>query len=371
MVQIPRAKMEEYLNSRLYPEDNSTISPPLTASSCRILLERLGNFPIYAHTYAFFFHFKYGILSPKDLIDYAHGNGLRGCALHVHDGGKSSLAQMRKKQRQQFGRYATFHNIRLSLETSHTDRAHIDELVSIALDTGCRDARVYSRYQGHLSQILKTIGEDMKYMAEMADRHDMAFYFEQHEDLKALELASLIAENGHPHLGLLYDFTNMLNAYEMPLNALRDMAPYIRQVHVKGGRRVVEAKGWGQKGVLFCSAEDELPAERMLYELLMLGEKKPQVKAFIMEQEVGYYAPPFRWPTQEQDPFIPHRDPSETMVPASQDPVQICQDEKQHAGDMIRQLRKILDQLESLAKQILTEDEPENTPFQGERSSKR
>ena len=37
---------------------------------------------------------------------------------------------------------------------------------------------------------------------------------------------------------LLFDFGNMINACEEPLAALQTMVPYIRQVHLKGIRRI-------------------------------------------------------------------------------------------------------------------------------------
>jgi hypothetical protein len=50
----------------------------------------------------------------------------------------------------------------------------------------------------------------------------------------------------------------------------------------------------------------------MLYELLLLGDEAPQVIAFALEQEVNYYAPPFRRRGEGADPLIRHREPSDT-----------------------------------------------------------
>jgi hypothetical protein len=55
-----------------------------------------------------------------------------------------------------------------------------------------------------------------------------------------------------------------------------------------------------------------LPLQAMLVELLLLGEEEPQVLAFALEEEEGYFAPALRWPAQEADPFIAARTPSFT-----------------------------------------------------------
>jgi sugar phosphate isomerase/epimerase len=80
--------------------------------------------------------------------------------------------------------------------------------------------------------------------------HDLHFDFEQHEEYRADEIVGLLQRVGHPRVNALFDFGNMLNAGEEPLDALATLAPYIRQVHVKGARRLAEDGGYAQLGVL-------------------------------------------------------------------------------------------------------------------------
>ena len=126
-----------------------------------------------------------------------------------------------------------------------------------------------------------------------------------------------------------------LNAYEEPLVALRILAPYIRQVHVKGARKIVERDGWGQLGVPQRADDDELPGARMLLELLMLGDAKPQVVCFALEQEVDYYAPAFRRADEPVDPVIQYREPSETPVDRSKSRGRLLSDERRWAVQQI------------------------------------
>lgn len=341
-------KLDSLLNRNQWPED-SMPSVCVSKGNTETLLERVEAAPVYAHTYPFFFNLQHGFITPVDLVEYAYVNSLAGCALHIHDGEQNSLTNMSKKERNRFGQYANDLGIKLSLETSHTDHAHLNEIVSVALDTGASDIRMYSRYQGQLSEVMRKISKDLEQIAAIGDEHDLYFNFEQHEELKSKEIVSLIEGAGSPRLGILFDFANMVNAYETPLQAIKTMAPYIRQVHLKGAKRVVVKDGWGQQAVPFKSIDDEIPAERLIYELLLLGKEEPQVKAFILEQEVGFYAPPFRHPGEDDDPYIPYREPSETELPEGMDLDQICLDERRYATEMIYKVRELLFEMQTAA----------------------
>ncbi|GAA3482390.1 hypothetical protein [Streptomyces yanii] len=52
-----------------------------------------------------------------------------------------------------------------------------------------------------------------------------------------------------------------------------------------------EGDGFGHRGVLQGSPEDDPSGARMLFDQLMLGDDEPQVIAFALEQENLYYAP--------------------------------------------------------------------------------
>lgn len=81
----------------------------------------------------------------------------------------------------------------------------------------------------------------------------------------------------------------------------------------------------------------------------MLGETQQQVCAFILEQEVGYYAPAFRGPKDTADPHIPYRSPSETPIPDKISPERLMLDEKWYAQDMVHQVHTILGKLRAAA----------------------
>lgn len=338
------------LKSNTWPEEKSVLPTSLTLDSVKKLIERIDAVPLFAHTYPFYFNFKFEAMHPQELLDFAYINGLSGCSLYIYDGGSVSLWAMTEEERQVFGTYAESLGLTVFLETSDTHKNAIDDAVVVARDVGAKTIRTYSRYEGKLSSVLEQVSRDLTYMGEVAERFDLNFDFEQHEDLKAIEIAELLSKNGSKKCNAVFDFTNMINAYETPINAMQDMAPYIHQVHVKGGKRVQEkGGGWAQNAVRFGSQEDQIPAIRLFYELLMLGEAQQQVCAFILEQEVGYYAPPFRGPNDKADPYIPYRSPSETPIPDKISPERLMLHEKWCAQDMVHQTHAILSKLRTAA----------------------
>jgi len=194
--------------------------------------------------------------------------------------------------------------------------------------------------------------DDLLYMADQAERYDLFFDFEQHEEFKSTEIVQMLKEVDYPRINALFDFTNMINAYEMPLSALRIMAPYTRQAHLKGANILEEGQGYGQVGVVQGSFEDEMPYARMLYELLMLGETKPQVICFVLEQEVNYYSPAYRRLDEGENPFIPYKEPSETPFDEA-DAAMILLNERRWASNQVFFIKNLLAEMRWLASQYM------------------
>jgi len=198
-----------------------------------------------------------------------------------------------------------------------------------------RNIRLYARHEGPLSTVITKVFADLAYACDRASKYDLYFDYEQHEDLRAAEIAGILARLNDPRMNALFDYSNSLNAYEEPLAALHILAPYIRQAHIKGARKIVEGDGWGQLGVPQGAPEDELPGARMLYDLLTLGDDKPQVICFALEQEVDYYAPAFRRASEPSDPVIQYREPSDTPVDPTKSGERLLSDERRWAVQQI------------------------------------
>nr|WP_077524517.1 TIM barrel protein [Pseudomonas resinovorans] len=331
--------------------------PPLTTDLARRLLERLDSMRLFAHGYPLLTNLTQGRVTPEDMLDFAYRHELDGLSLHLLDGEHNSLSRMSAERLAAFADKARALELDVHVEISSTLPEDVDQAVAVARAIGSRNIRVYSRYEGHLSRVMDLIEDDLQRLARLADEHDLNFDFEQHEELKSDEIASLLRRVGHPRLNALFDFGNMINACEQPLPALAHLAPYIRQVHLKGVRVVPEQNGFGHYGVLQGGADDQLPGARMLLELLLLGETTPQVVAFILEQENHYIAPAFRQTGEDADPFIPYREMSETLLPPGFSLERMLADEHRWANNQVRYMRGLLAELRLLAELTLADAE--------------
>ena len=325
--------------------------PELTPALAEKLINRIDSARLFAHAYTMLGNFTYGNYHPCDLLDLAYQHELQGICIHLLDGEECnrSLGQMTDPQLREVAAHARRLGLDVHLEISTTERAEVDELVRIARVMGVEHLRVYSRYEGVLSAVLARVESDLSYLAEVADREGVQFYFEQHEELKSTEIAAVLRKAGHPRLHALFDFGNMINACERPMDALRELAPHIRQAHLKGIRILEEGNGFGHRGVLQGSADDDMPDARMLFELLMLGETTPQVIALALEQENHYYAPMFRQRDEGSDPFIPYRDFSTTGIPGGLTQAELLEQEPRWAVNQITHVRTLLARLRELA----------------------
>ncbi|ATP44608.1 xylose isomerase [Pseudomonas putida] len=328
-------------------------APVLTQALAQRLLERLGQLRLFAHAYPLLTNLTHGRVTPADLLDFAYRHELQGLSLHVLDGEQNSLSQMTPAQLQAFADKAKALGLDVHVEISSTLKKDVDQVIAIAKALGVCNIRVYSRYEGPLSRVMDIIESDLHYLAQQADAHNLYFDFEQHEELKSDEIAQLLKRLDHPRLHALFDFGNMINACEQPLQALRNLAPHIRQSHLKGVRIVAEHNGFGHYGVLQGSADDDLPSARMLFELLMLGDTAPQVIAFILEQENHYVAPVFRQQQEAADPFIAYREMSDTPLPAGFTLERMLADEHRWANNQVAYVRGLLNEFRTLAELTL------------------
>ena len=347
-------KIQERFNALLSHKAGEAAAPPvLTPALARQLLARLKQLRLFAHAYPLLTNLTHGRVTPADLLDFAYRHELQGLSLHLLDGEENSLSQMTAAQLQAFSAKANALELDVHLEISSTRKQDVDQVVSIAKALGVRNIRVYSRYEGTLSRVMDIIETDLHYLAQQADEHDLYFDFEQHEELKSAEIAELLTRLNHPRLHALFDFGNMINACEQPLQALQTLAPHIRQTHLKGVRVVPEQSGFGHYGVLQGSPEDDLPNARMLFELLMLGASSPQVIAFILEQENHYVAPAFRQTDEAADPFIAYREMSDTPLPAGYSLERMLADEHRWANNQVAYVRGLLAEFRTLAELTL------------------
>lgn len=336
-------------------------APALTPVNAAKLLARTANVPFFAHSYSFYHNMIHGF-TPANLVRFAYENDLHGVCLHISDGEAACVRKMGGKQLDDLRRQLEELGVALHLEISSTDKAEVETVIACARALGVKNIRFYARHQGPLSRVIELVHADLAYACERANQLDLHFDYEQHEDLRAAEIAGILERIGDPRMNALFDYSNSLNAYEEPLAALHILAPFIRQVHIKGARKTIEAHGWGQIGVPQGAPEDELPGARMLHDLLLLGEEARQVICFALEQEVDYYAPAFRGPREAADPVIAYREPSETPVDRSKSTARLLADERRWAIQQIAWNRGLVAQFRELAGQVARDKRGRDLP---------
>ncbi len=291
------------------PDWRKTIAALDPASRARLAL-RARSAPLFAHAYAFHLNMRFGGMTPLQLADFAMAQRLCGLKLHVDDGEQASLSHMDDDALTAFAAQLKTRGLELHVETSTTEAGGLADAVRIALTTGATSLRCYPRYEGRVSQIIAWTIADLRRLADFDPEGRLCYTLEQHEDLKSEELVHIIRAVANPRLSLLFDFGNMINAYERPMPALAIQAPDITEVHVKDCLVELDRGGWAH---LACvSGEGHLPMQAMFVNLLLLGEDRPQVLAFGLEEEEGYFAPALRRPSDGPDPFIPARTASFT-----------------------------------------------------------
>lgn len=274
------------------------------------LVARARQAPLFAHAYAFHLNFRFGGMTPADLLEFAAEQRLLGVKIHVEDGEAASLQSLSDAELRRFGAQAVTLGLDLHVETSTTEAKELGRAVAIAQAVGASSLRCYPRYEGRISEIIERATEDLQRLEQFDPNGQMCFTLEQHEDLTSAELVRIVEQIGNPRLSLLFDFGNMINAFETPLEALAIQAPHVTEVHVKDCLVVPDRDGWAHQACI--SGEGHLPMQALLIELLLLGDKFPQVTAFGLEEEDDYFAPALRFPSEEPDPFIPARTASYT-----------------------------------------------------------
>lgn len=257
---------------------------------------------------------------------------------------------MTDEQLEAFAEKAKRYHLDINIETSASDNKTLDDAIRIALKTGASSVRFYPRYEGALSDVLRRISADIGYLKTHYQHSGLTFVLEQHEDLKSHELVTLIKEADFPELTLLFDFGNMINACELPMEALAVMQDHITQVHIKDAVILEEGDGFGHTACR--SGEGNLPFKEMLRALICLGKEKPQVISYGLEEEVDYYAPAFRFKNEGNDPWIPWRQLSETPLPENEIEERLAR-EKEDAVNQLIYVRNVINEIKTEALAVI------------------
>lgn len=321
----------------------------MTRQDAARLIARIEEIRLFAHAYSWHLNFRFGGATPADFLRFAHIQRMAGVKIHVEDGEERSLL-LAPESRAAFAGLAQSLGLEVHIETSATDEATLRAAVAVARETGATSVRCYPRYAGPVSQIIAQTISDLSLLPQLDPEGQLNFLLEQHEDLKAQELVRIVEAVRNPRLTLLFDFANMINAFETPEVALATMAPYVTDVHIKDAKIVPDRGGWAHRACR--SGEGDVDFTGLLTTLLFLGDP-PQVRAFACEEENEMFAPAYRFPTEPPDPIIPARDASTMLIAVGEDLQSRLDREMAEAVAQITYVRQILTDIGTQARKDL------------------
>lgn len=329
--------------------------PDITESIRRKLQERIKACCLGVHSFSFYHNFNKGEWDPSDMLQFAHRENLQGMNIKIFTGGKRALAHKSDAELLRFRDQADNYGIKVNLEVSSTEFPDVERATEIACRLQSGRIRCYIRNRSDvlLSTMKERETESLRQIVDHAEKNDVYFDLEGHEALKADEVNEFIESTRSNRLGSLFDFGNPVNANEDPLEALRRMAPYIRQVHLKTIKLIPETHpkygtGNGQLGV--HGDENELPQAKLLFDLLMLGDDKAhQVQSFVVQQENGYTSPARRFSNEPDDPLIKGREESKKPLKPELTMKQNCEQEVRDARQGVKYYKNLLAELDTLA----------------------
>lgn len=325
--------------------------PQFTIVVARKLRDRIKGIKLYAHSYAFTLHFRYGVYNTIDFLNFASEQGLSGVEINLNYGGEKSLASMSESELKKVKEKAREFGLEILLDISGTERDEIDRVVKVAKILGVQNIRVYNLHGGYVQDCIRDCVADLKYACKIAEQNGLYFAIESHEAMKSHELAYVVKEVNSDRLGILFDFGNMINAYEEPLAALKGMSDHIWWAHIKDVKIESDRDGYAQLGVR--DGTGDLPQLRMLYELLMLGDTEPQIKIFALQQVNGYKSPAYRFSDDGENPEIPTREPSYTRENPRLSRNENLHVEKENAIHQVNQIKGLFSALMEMSERKL------------------
>jgi len=347
-----KAKLEALLLTKCAGHSGLPI-PLFDRAAAEKLLFRIDGIRLFAHSFSFYQGLAHGTLQIDEILRFAADQGLHGASINIDIGGTKALSRMSNTALGRLRSLADELELAISLEMSSTEFDHFQRAQQIAAELGARWIRMRSAKVGRAGDVVRDSIADLKRIAVAAERRDHCVGFEQHEALKSCEIVEIVTAVDSGNVRILFDFGNMINVGEEPLEALQIQAPLVRLAHLKGVRKVPGAGGCGQLGV--PEGEDDLPQAKLMFDLLMLGDYAPQVPIFILEKVVGYASPPMRQPDDGPDTEIRHRAPS--TLPLSADGIENdVRRERQHSVQQVQYVKSMLKTLREPAKCVLAAD---------------
>jgi hypothetical protein len=128
---------------------------------------------------------------------------------------------------------------------------------------------------------------------------------------------------------------------------------YRRIAHSLSPSHDTLSRGFSHFVTSMTAGSGDINIPLMMFRLLLLGDDEPQVRAFGLEEEIGYFAPASRFPDEERDPFIPFRESSQTCLNDDETLEARLARERRDAVDQITFIKDVLQKMRRLASALV------------------
>lgn len=289
---------------------------------------------LFLQSYAYRYHYLhapgYDVFT---FLECAAADGFTGVSININGPNYRQLSGTSVEHQRAVGERLKRIRLRCDLETSGTDRGHLETILEVCRNLGVEQLRTYMRHAGSVAETIERTVADLRIAAPIFQAAGIRLMLENHEDFTGAEMATILSAVDHPAIGALFDYGNSMMVGEEPMTALSAMLPYIRSAHLKDHACRVSDSGERQiLGVPIGSGI--LPIAQATRVLVEAG-----LDRIILSSVWGYRAPVRDWRGDgvwgegvfhvEHGPFDPLRRPWEAAALAEHDAAQLVELEEQ------------------------------------------
>jgi sugar phosphate isomerase/epimerase len=192
--------------------------------------------PIEVHIHSFSMRYQFKYRDDFDVftfIEFANSAGFTGVNISANGPGYRDLSGTSEQHFQKVRECLQNHSMKCELDTSDTSVANLTRMLDVAQAIGAEQLRVYTKYNGTLTDLIDWTVSDLQAVAPKAEELGINIVLENHEDFQGAALANILRQINHPRIRALYDYGNSQMVGEDPITALEAMIDYITGVHLK------------------------------------------------------------------------------------------------------------------------------------------
>jgi len=178
----------------------------------------------------------------------------------------------------------------IELGTSGLNPEHLQTMVRAAHVLGASLVRTYvGQPRPHsaqaMEQLIAEAAAQLRETLPICERYGVTLALENHQDLTADELLSLLELLDHRWIGVCFDTGNPLALLEDPLEAAYAFAPLIRSVHLKDYKVIADRDGFSLLG---CTLGEGIVDLQAIIDLLRVEapDATVNIEVFIGDQPV-------------------------------------------------------------------------------------